>query len=75
MQNKTDFFWASINLNFDGREKVTSLPGSIISIALGATFLAYAIMKFEILILQMNVNVSETLLGNYLNTTYVVDFN
>ena len=65
LQNKTDFFGAKINFNFDGREKITSLPGSLISIALGIAFLCYAAMKFEILILQLNATVTETMLGDY----------
>ena len=42
LQNKTDFFGASINFNIEGRDTVTSLPGSILSICLGVTFLFYA---------------------------------
>ena len=42
LQNKTDFFGATINFNINGKNKITSLPGSILSIALGITFLFYA---------------------------------
>ena len=32
-------------------------------------------MKFEVLALQLNANVSEALLQDFYNDTYVVDFN
>ena len=46
LQDKIDFFGSSVNFNIGGRDKVTSLPGCILSIALGITFLAYSVMKF-----------------------------
>ncbi len=54
-----DIFGEKINLTYKGRDTYTTLPGSLASLFILLTILAFLIYRFYILVNRLNPNLSQ----------------
>lgn len=72
--SQIDLFGQELGFNLDGEERIKSVPGIIISILLLLVLFAYGISKFRGLLTYNNPNITTTVLQQYYDSTYVLNF-
>lgn len=67
-------FGADVQFNIGGQSKITSIPGLLLTILSMAVMFAYAQMRLQILIYQLNPNITQAALNAYYDSTYQLKF-
>ena len=67
-------FGSNVQFNIGGKHKITSVPGLILTTILTLIILAYATVRFQVMIYQENPSVTQSTLTNYFDSSKHLNF-